>query len=112
MAPNCLTAGMAFNERHGLWCLSLYARSPDSKDLLFVATGVQDQHASSKKFIHPDNEVGYSTKMLASMSDSTKCQNPKDNELLNNPCASLETYTIMNQHLTFVVAILLTNDIC
>jgi hypothetical protein len=100
------------NESHGLWCLILYARSPNSKHLLFVATGVQGQHASSTKLTHPEDDEAHVAKMLASNSDPTECQNPEDNELLNNPCASLETYTIMNQHLTFVVAILLTNDIC
>jgi len=61
---------------------------------------------------HPEDEVAHAAKMLASISDPTECQNPEDNELVNNPCSSRETYTIMNQHLTFVVAILLTNDIC
>jgi hypothetical protein len=85
---------------------------PDSKDLPFVATGVQGQHASSTNLPHPEDQAAHAAKMLVTISDPTKYQNPEDNELLNNPCASLEMYTIMNQHLTFVVAILLTNDMC
>ena len=75
--------------------------------LVFRAT-----HASSTKLPRPDDQAAHAAKMLATICDPTECQNPEDNELSNNSCASLELNTIMNQHLTFVVAILLTNDIC
>lgn len=45
-------------------CLVLYSRSPNRKDLLFVDTGVQGQHASSTKLTHPEDEVLHAAKML------------------------------------------------